>query len=83
MKFVLGEVAEVIVNVLSGDFESFVQSFAFGELREGASTSNGASAAISFPFDIGDLVVFDFEEHFHLVTTNGVADNAFSVVSEF
>ena len=80
VEFVFRKVAEVIVDILSSDFESLAEGLAFGEFRECTSTGNGAGAAISFPFNVDDLIVFDLKEHFHLVAADRVTNDAFGVM---
>lgn len=80
-----GEGAEVVVDILGGDFESVVQSLSFGHFGEGGSGGDGGGATVSFPFDVCNRIGFgvDFEVHFHLVATDRVTDGAASVILEF
>ena len=65
---------EIVVDIFGGDFEGFVQCFAFGKLGESGGGSDGGGAAVGLPTNVDDFVVFDFDVHFHLVTTDRVAD---------
>ena len=83
VEFMFGEAAEVFGDFFGGDIECGGESLAFGEFREGGSTGDGAGAAVGFPFDIGDFVIFDLDKHEHLVTTDGVANDTLGVVMIF
>ena len=85
MEFVLGEATEVIGDIVGGDFESVIEGLAFGELRESRSGGNSGGATVGLPADIFDGVGgwVDLEEHFHLVTADGVADEADGVGFKF
>lgn len=83
MKLMCGQAAEEFGDFSGADFESIVESLTLGKFRESGSRGNGAGAAISFPFDVFDFVVFDLEKHFHLIATNRVADNPLSIVRVF
>lgn len=74
MEFVLGEIAQVIIDIFGGDFEGFVESFAFGEFGKSRGGGNGGSAAVSFPADVGNFIIFNLDVHFHLIAADGVAD---------
>ena len=78
VKFVLGEVAEVVIDGFGVDFEGFIESFAFGEFGKGGSTSNGRGAAVGFPANVLNCIGIwvHLDVHFHLVATDGVADQA-------
>ena len=84
VKFVFREVAEVVVDILGGDFESVVEGFPFGEFREGGGAGDGGGATVGFPTEVLDGVGFgvDLNEHFHLVATNGVANEADGIGGE-
>lgn len=84
MKFVLGEFAEIIIDIFGSNFEGFVEGFTLGEFGKRRGGGDGRGAAVSFPTDVGDFIGFlvDFDVHFHLVATDGVADYASGVTFE-
>ena len=49
VEFVFWEAAEKFGDFVGADFEGFVHGFAFGELGEGRSGSDGAGATVGFP----------------------------------
>ena len=78
VEFVLGEFAEIVIDIFGGDFKSFVQGFTFGELGKSRGGGYSRSAAVSFPADVYDFISFFvyFNKHFHLIATDRVAHQA-------
>jgi len=76
VEFMFWEVTKIVVDVFGGNFYSFVEGFTFGELRQRGSRGDGRGAAVGFPADVLDFVVFNLDVHLHLVAANWVANHA-------